>query len=450
MKETQNFTKGNILTSLVRFALPVLAALFLQTMYGAVDMLVVGRFATAADVSAVSTGSWLMQLITSFVVGIAMGTTVLLGRRLGEGKPEEAGKIIGASIVLFTIIGVVITFFMELCAVPVAQIMRTPIEAFDATVLYVRICSAGSVFIVAYNVLGSIFRGIGDSRMPLVTVAIACVFNIAGDFLLVGVFGMATAGAAIATVLAQALSVIISVLIIRRQKLPFTFRRTDIVFDRKRMGSVFRLGLPIAFQDLLVSISFLAITAIVNSLGVIPSAGVGVAEKLCGFIMLVPSAFNQSMSAFVAQNMGAGRMDRAKRALLCGIGMSLVVGVFMAWLSFFHGDLLAGLFARDEAVIAAAADYLKAYAIDCLLVSVMFCMIGYFNGCGKTLFVMLQGIAGAFGVRIPVSLIMSRIKPVSLFKVGLATPCSSVVQIILCVGYFLLLSRRKPKKEVVE
>ena len=450
MKETQNFTKGNILTSLVRFALPVLAALFLQTMYGAVDMLVVGQFATAADVSAVSTGSWLMQLITSFVVGIAMGTTVLLGRRLGEGKPEEAGKIIGASIVLFAIIGVVITFFMELCAVPVAQIMRTPIEAFDATVLYVRICSAGSVFIVAYNVLGSIFRGIGDSRMPLVTVAIACVFNIAGDFLLVGVFGMATAGAAIATVLAQALSVIISVLIIRRQKLPFTFRRTDIVFDRKRMGSVFRLGLPIAFQDLLVSISFLAITAIVNSLGVIPSAGVGVAEKLCGFIMLVPSAFNQSMSAFVAQNMGAGRMDRAKRALLCGIGMSLVVGVFMAWLSFFHGDLLAGLFARDEAVIAAAADYLKAYAIDCLLVSVMFCMIGYFNGCGKTLFVMLQGIAGAFGVRIPVSLIMSRIKPVSLFKVGLATPCSSVVQIILCVGYFLLLSRRKSKKEVVE
>ena len=450
MKETQNFTKGNILTSLVRFALPVLAALFLQTMYGAVDMLVVGQFATAADVSAVSTGSWLMQLITSFVVGIAMGTTVLLGRRLGEGKPEEAGKIIGASIVLFAIIGVVITFFMELCAVPVAQIMRTPIEAFDATVLYVRICSAGSVFIVAYNVLGSIFRGIGDSRMPLVTVAIACVFNIAGDFLLVGVFGMATAGAAIATVLAQALSVIISVLIIRRQKLPFTFRRTDIVFDRKRMGSVFRLGLPIAFQDLLVSISFLAITAIVNSLGVIPSAGVGVAEKLCGFIMLVPSAFNQSMSAFVAQNMGAGRMERAKRALLCGIGMSLVVGVFMAWLSFFHGDLLAGLFARDEAVIAAAADYLKAYAIDCLMVSVMFCMIGYFNGYGKTLFVMLQGIAGAFGVRIPVSLIMSKIKPVSLFKVGLATPCSSVVQIILCVGYFLLLSRRKPKKEAEE
>lgn len=447
MKETQNFTKGNILLSLVRFALPVLAALFLQTMYGAVDMLVVGQFATAADVSAVSTGSWLMQLITSFVVGIAMGTTVLLGRKLGEGKPEEAGKIIGASVVLFAVIGVVITVLMELCAVPVARIMQTPAEAFDATVLYVRICSAGSLFIVAYNVLGSIFRGIGDSRMPLITVAIACVFNIAGDFLLVGVFGMATAGAAIATVCAQALSVIISVLIIRRQKLPFTFGRKDIAFDKKRMGHVFRLGLPIAFQDLLVSISFLAITAIVNSLGVIPSAGVGVAEKLCGFIMLVPSAFNQSMSAFVAQNMGAGKAERAKKALLAGVGLSLGVGVFMAWLSFFHGDLLAGLFARDTAVIGAAAEYLKAYAIDCLLVSVMFCMIGYFNGCQKTMFVMVQGIVGAFCVRIPVSLFMSRLEPVSLFRVGLATPCSSIVQIVLCLGYFVLLSRKRTLPE---
>ena len=199
----------------------------------------------------------------------------------------------------------------------------------------------------------------------------------------------------------------------------------------------------IAFQDLLVSISFLAITAIVNSLGVIPSAGVGVAEKLCGFIMLVPSAFNQSMSAFVAQNMGAGKAERAKKALFTGVGLSLAVGVFMAWLAFFHGDLLAGLFARDAAVIAAAAEYLKAYAIDCLLVSIMFCMIGYFNGCQKTLFVMIQGIMGAFCVRIPVSLFMSRLKPVSLFKVGLATPCSSIVQIALCLGYFILLSRKK-------
>lgn len=443
MIQEQNFSKGPIFGPLVRFALPILLALFLQTMYGAVDMMVVGQFATAADVSAVSTASWLMQLVTAFVVGIAVGTTVLLGRRLGEGNAAESGKIVGASIALFAILGIALTVLMELLAVPLVRIMQTPPEAVDAALDYMRICSAGTVFIVAYNVLGSVFRGIGNSRIPLMAVAFACVFNIAGDYLLVGVFHMAAAGAAIATVTAQALSVLFSFLIIRRQKLPFSFEKSDVKADPARMGAVLRLGFPIALQDVLVSISFLAITAIVNTLGVTVSAGVGVAEKLCGFIMLVPSAFSQAMSSFVAQNMGAGEPQRARRGLVYGIAASLAVGVVMAYFTFFHGDLLAGLFVsgKDPAVIAAAAEYLKAYAIDCLFVSFLFCLIGYFNGCGKTAFVMVQGIVGAFGVRVPVSFLMSKRVPVSLFHIGLATPCSSVVQILLCGAYFLLLAR---------
>lgn len=443
MIQEQNFSKGPIFGPLVRFALPILLALFLQTMYGAVDMMVVGQFATAADVSAVSTASWLMQLVTAFVVGIAVGTTVLLGRRLGEGNATESGKIVGASIALFAILGIALTVLMELLAVPLVRIMQTPPEAVDAALDYMRICSAGTVFIVAYNVLGSVFRGIGNSRIPLMAVAFACVFNIAGDYLLVGVFHMAAAGAAIATVAAQALSVLFSFLIIRRQKLPFSFEKSDVKADPARMGAVLRLGFPIALQDVLVSISFLAITAIVNTLGVTVSAGVGVAEKLCGFIMLVPSAFSQAMSSFVAQNMGANEPQRARRGLVYGIAASLAVGVVMAYFTFFHGDLLAGLFVsgKDPAVIAAAAEYLKAYAIDCLFVSFLFCLIGYFNGCGKTAFVMVQGIVGAFGVRVPVSFLMSKRVPVSFFHIGLATPCSSVVQILLCGAYFLLLAR---------
>mgnify|MGYP005921152459 FL=1 len=443
MIQEQNFSKGPIFGPLVRFALPILLALFLQTMYGAVDMMVVGQFATAADVSAVSTASWLMQLVTAFVVGIAVGTTVLLGRRLGEGNAAESGKIVGASIALFAILGIALTVLMELVAVPLVRIMQTPPEAVDAALDYMRICSAGTVFIVAYNVLGSVFRGIGNSRIPLMAVAFACVFNIAGDYLLVGVFHMAAAGAAIATVAAQALSVLFSFLIIRRQKLPFSFEKSDVKADPARMGAVLRLGFPIALQDVLVSISFLAITAIVNTLGVTVSAGVGVAEKLCGFIMLVPSAFSQAMSSFVAQNMGANEPQRARRGLVYGIAASLAVGVVMAYFTFFHGDLLAGLFVsgKDPAVITAAAEYLKAYAIDCLFVSFLFCLIGYFNGCGKTAFVMVQGIVGAFGVRVPVSFLMSKRVPVSLFHIGLATPCSSVVQILLCGAYFLLLAR---------
>lgn len=449
MKQTQNFTSGKILSPLVGFAIPILGALFLQTMYGAVDMMVVGQFATAADVSAVSTGSWLMQLVTSFVVGIAMGTTILLGRKIGEGKSQEAGKVIGASIGLFIILAILIILIMETFTIPIVRIMQTPTEAFGATVAYVRICSAGSGFIIAYNVLGSIFRGIGNSKIPLMSVAIACVCNIIGDYLLVGILGMATIGAAIATVCAQTISVVISLLIISHQKFPFEFHKKDITFNWKEMSSIFKLGFPIAFQDLLVSISFLTITAIVNGLGVIASAGVGVAEKLCGFIMLVPSAFGQSMATFVSQNMGADKPNRAKKALVYGIACSLVVGVVMAYVSMFHGDLLAGIFAKDVQVIAAAAEYLKSYAVDCLLVSIMFCMVGYFNGCGQTFFVMVQGIIGAFCVRIPVSFFMSRLRPVSLFMVGLATPCSTAVQILLCAIYFIYYQRKQKNTQKI-
>lgn len=447
MKQTQNFTKGKIFAPLIRFAGPVLLALLLQTMYGAVDLLVVGQFGTSADVSAVSTGSMVMQTVMVVITGLAMGLTVLVGRKIGEGLREDAGNIVGSGIWLFGVLAVVLSVLMVFAAPSMAKLMQAPVEALDKTISYITICSAGAIFIVAYNLVGSIFRGIGDSVMPLVTVAIACVLNIIGDLVFVALFHMGTAGAAIATVFAQAVSVALSLLLIRRREMPFSLKAGAIRPSGKLIRQILILGIPIALQDLLVSISFLAITAIVNSLGLIASAGVGVAEKLCGFVMLVPSAYMQAMSAFVAQNMGAGKPQRAQKALLCGIASSLVVGAVMGYLSFFRGDLLAGLFAKDAAVISAAAEYLKAYAIDCLLTSFLFCFIGYFNGTGNTIFVMLQGIIGSFGVRLPVSWIVCRQAGANLFHIGLATPASSLVQIILC-GVFFIITRRKQKNPV--
>lgn len=447
MKRAERFTEGPILGPLLRFTFPILLALLLQAMYGAVDLMVVGRFGQPADVSAVSTGSQVMHTVTALITGLSMGATVLLGQKLGEGKPEEGGKVLGSAIALFAAVALALTAAMLCAANPMARLMQAPAEAFSQTVVYVRICSGGAAFIVAYNVLGAVFRGIGDSRTPLLTVTIACVANIAGDLLLVGPCGLGVAGAALATVLAQGISVALSLLLIRRRGLPFAFSPQDIRFESRHTRRILRLGTPVALQDVLVSVSFLAIAAIVNSLGVIASAGVGVAEKLCGFIMLVPSSFGQSLSAFVAQNIGAEKRDRAKRAMLYGMGSSLCCGVVLAWLSFFHGDLLAGLFARDGEVIGAAADYLRAYAIDTLLTSILFCFMGYFNGRGNTAFLMVQGIVGAFLVRIPVSLFMSRLEPVSLFHVGLATPCSTVVQIILFLGYYTVTSMRDRRME---
>ena len=446
MKQTQNFTQGRIFAPLIRFALPVLLALFLQTMYGAVDLGIVGRFGgdlSDVYVSAVSTGSQIMHTVTVVITGLAMGLTVLVGKKIGAGQRQEAGQIIGSGICLFGALAVVVSAAMVGLASSMARVMNAPEEAFGQTVVYITICSAGAVFIVAYNLVGSIFRGIGDSKMPLVTVAIACGLNIAGDLLLVAVLHMGAAGAAIATVLAQAVSVLLSLVIIRRRELPFTFSVRDIRPNGPHIREILKLGVPIALQDLLVSVSFLAITAIVNDLGLTASAGVGVAEKMCGFLMLLASAYMQAMSAFVAQNIGAEKPERARKALLCGIASSLAAGVITGYFTFFHGDLLAGIFARDLDVILAAADYLKAYAVDCVLTSFLFCFIGYFNGCGNTTFVMLQGIAGAFGVRLPVSYLMSKQVPVSLFHIGLATPASTTVQIILCGVFFAVTLRGK-------
>lgn len=442
MKKNTSFTEGKILQPLILFAFPVLLALFLQAMYGAIDLLVVGKFASSADVSAVSTGSQIMTTLTNLVSSFAMGTTILLGQQIGSGKSEEGGRTVGTAILMFAGIAVVMSVILVIFASQICSIMNAPDEAFDKTVEYIRICGAGMLVIVAYNLIGCIFRGLGDSKTPLVTVAIACVCNIIGDLLLCAVFHMGTAGAAIATVSAQIISVIASYMFIRKKELPFKMKKENIRLHRTYLRRMVGFGVPIALQDLLVSISFLIILAIVNSMGVIASAGVGVAEKVCAFIMLISSAFMQSISAFVAQNYGAGHMKRAEKALHYGIAVSFSIGVLMFVITFFHGNVLAGIFSSDIKVVAAAADYLKAYAIDCLFTAIFFCYTGFYNGIGRTKFVMLQGIVGAFCVRVPASYIMSIQPKTSLFYIGLATPMSSILQLFLCVGFMLLLKRK--------
>lgn len=438
MDKKVDFTKGSILGPLMKFTLPIMAALVLQALYGAVDLLVVGQFSSAAAVSAVATGSQVLHTLTLLITGLAMGVTIIIGQQIGEKKHEQVGHTIGTGICLFAIVSVAITVIMIFATPLFVTFLQAPPEAFDATVSYVMICSGGIVFITAYNILGSIFRGIGDAKTPFIAVLIACIGNIILDLLFVAGMNMGAAGAALATIIAQALSVVLSLIIIKKRGLPFPFSRKHIHFNHQIAGRILKLGVPVALQDVLVSVSFLAIMAIVNGLGVIASAGVGVAEKLCAFIMLIPSSYMQSISAYVAQNIGAGQPSRAKRGMLYGMATSFIFGIVLGYLSFFHGDLLARIFSNDTQVIAAAAEYLKGYAIDTLLTAFLFCFAGYYNGCGKTPFVMIEGIIGAFGVRIPVSYFFSKAAVVSLFHVSLATPSSTVVQIILCVIYFMI------------
>lgn len=441
MDNTKNLITGGVLGALIRFAIPVLAAMFLQSLYGGVDLFVVGQFAETSDVSGVSTGSLLMQTVTMIITGLAMGITVYVGQKIGEEKREEAGRAIGSGITLFILFGIIISLGLVGFTKELVRMLHAPAEAYKETFDYIRVCGLGTIFIVLYNLLGAIFRGIGDSKTPLITVCIACVCNIVGDLLFVAVLGLGAMGAALATVFAQAVSVIVSVVIIIKKPLPFVLKREYIRFDKNIVMKELKLGIPIALQELLVGFSFLVIQTVVNSIDVVASAGVGVAEKVCAFIMLIPSAFSQSISAFVAQNIGAGFQDRAKKALKYGIMTSLCLAVFIGTFTFVKGDILANIFAKEPEVITQAHEYLKAYAVDTFFTAILFCFIGYYNGCGNTFFVMIQGIVGAMCVRIPVVFLMSKLPGTTLFHIGLGTPASSVFQIMMCLIFMAYLNQ---------
>lgn len=439
-----DFTQGSILKKLVAFMLPVLGALVLQAAYGAVDLLVVGRFGTNSGLSAVSTGSQVLNLVTFVVTQLAMGVTVLIARYLGEKRPEQIGGLIGGSAVVFTIITAVLFVALVFFAEPISRLVQAPAEALDLTTGYVRICGGGIFFIVAYNLLSAIFRGLGDSKSPLMFVAVACVVNIVGDLLLVAVFHMDAAGAALATVFAQAISVVFALMLLKKRGLPFKITKRDFRITPQCRRAL-KIGLPLALQECLTQGSFLALCAFVNRLGLLASSGYGVANKIVNFAMLVPSALMQSMASFVSQNVGAGNEQRARKSMFTGMGVGMVIGVIVFALVMFNGDVLTSLFTTDPDVIQNGFDYLKGFAAETILTAVLFSMIGYFNGHNNTVWVMAQGLIQTLIVRLPMSYIMSIQPNASLTSIGLAAPTATLFGIVLNVIYYMRTKKREDK-----
>lgn len=441
-----DFTQGSILKKLFWFMLPILGALILQAAYGAVDLLVVGKFGSTAGLSAVSTGSQVLNLVTFVVTQFAMGITVLIARYIGEKKTGQIGKVLGGGVVVFTIISIGLFIFMVCFARLISVLMQAPTEAVSLTTVYVRICGSGIFFIVAYNVLAAIFRGLGDSRSPLIFVFVACIVNIVGDMLLVAGLHMDAAGAALATVLAQAVSVVCAIVMLFRKKLPFSIAKSDFRLN-KQCRKFLEIGLPLALQEFLTQLSFLALCAFVNRLGLEASSGYGVACKIVNFAMLIPSSLMQSMASFVSQNVGAGNKKRARQAMFTGIGIGAAFGCVVFCIVMFKGDVLAGCFSNDAAVIQKGFEYLKGFALETILTAVLFSMIGYFNGNNKTLWVMIQGLTQTLLVRLPMAYIMSIQPNASLTNIGIAAPTSTVVGIVLNIIFFFHMSKKETAGE---
>lgn len=432
----RSLTEGNITTQLILFAIPYMSANLLQALYGAVDTVVVGHFTNAAGLSAAAIGSQFMLLINGIIIGLSMGGTILIARYFGARSDKDIKETIGTMFTLFAIVSIILTLVMFAFVKPLVSIIQTPPEAVSQTEGYIFISSAGISFMFAYNALSAMLRGFGDSKSPLIFVAIASVCNVIGDLIFVAVFKMGAPGAALATILSQGLSAVLAVIYLKKQNFHFDFKLSSFRIKAEKLKNLLYIGLPVSVQMSMTTVSSMFIMATVSIMGdVVASAAIGITSKINGFVRLPPVAFSAAISAMVSQNMGANRPKRAVRCLYTGIIVTLVFGVISFSLLQFYPAHVIEIFTPESELIYATSQYLKSYSINCILVCFVFCLNGFFNGCGHTRFSMVNNLMAAFLLRVPATWFISKMPGADLFSVGFATPLSSLLSITVGIIY---------------
>lgn len=442
----KNLTTGSVLRNIILFSLPYLLSYFLQTLYGMADLFIIGKFEGVASTTAVSIGSQVMHMLTVMIVGLAMGTTVSIGQAVGAGDRKQAAQNIGNTVTLFLAISVTLTVILLLLVRPIVSAMSTPDEAVNGTVAYLTICFIGIPFITTYNIISSIFRGMGDSKSPMYFIAVACAANIGLDYIFMGAMHLGPAGAALGTTLSQAISVAVSLFVILKRK-SIVLKKSDFRPDLSAMGKILGIGLPIAFQDGLIQIAFIVITIIANQRGLNEAASVGIVEKIMSFLFLIPSSMLSTVSAQGAQNIGAGKPKRAIQTLRYAVILTVGFGILVSIIILFTAEAIVALF-TDQTVTGGAevvrfgGQYLRGYIFDCIFAGIHFSFSGYFCACGKSGLSFLHNILSITLVRIPGVYLTSQLFPTTLFPMGLATAAGSLLSVMSCLIAFTIIQRR--------
>ena len=437
----QNLTSGSVLKNIFRFSLPYLLSYFLQTLYGMADLFIIGQFDGVASTTAVSIGSQVMHMLTVMIVGLAMGTTVTIGRAIGGNQKKQASSAIGNTISLFLIVALTLMAVLLFMVKPIVSIMSTPEEAVSGTIAYLRICFIGIPCITAYNIISSIFRGLGDSKSPMYFIAVACGANIALDYLFIGACHLGPAGAALGTTLAQAFSVVFALLVIRKRNTGIHIQRSDLKINKNTSLPILKIGLPVAFQDGLIQVAFIIITIIANRRGLTDAAAVGIVEKIISFLFLVPSSMLSTVSALGAQNIGAQKHDRVEQTLRYALMITVTFGLIVSVIIQFIAQPVVGLFTTDTAVAIAGAQYIRGYIWDCIFAGIHFSFSGFFCAYGRSGISFLHNIISIFLVRIPGVYLTSTLFAATLFPMGLATAAGSLMSVIICLIAFAWLKR---------
>lgn len=442
----KNLTTGSVFRTIVYFALPYLLSYFLQTLYGMADLFIIGQFGGVDGITAVSNGGQVMHMLTVIIVGLAMGTTVMIGQAIGAGKKEKVAKVIGNTVTMFMIASVLLMGLALALTDFIVKWTGIPEEAVIGTTQYLRICFIGIPFITAYNIISAIFRGLGDSRSPMIFIGIACAANIGLDYLFMGAMNMGPAGAALGTTLAQTLSVIVSLIAIRKRKTGIELRREHFRIDASVLGGLLKIGIPVAVQDGCIQVAFIVITVIANHRGLNDAAAVGVVEKMISAIFIVPSSMLATVSTLAAQNMGAGKHDRAEKTLRYAILITSVYGLIMLILVECFAGRLVGIFTAEPAVITLGSQYIRGYILDAVFAGVHFCFSGYFCAYGRSYIGFIHNIVSILLVRIPGSYLASKLFADTLLPMGLAAPAGSVLSILICIVAYLILKRQSNKR----
>lgn len=441
-----SLTEGSVYKSLIKFSLPFILANLIQALYGTVDLLVIGLFTDTPGLSGVATATQVMQIVNGLILGLTMGGTILVGQYYGSKRKKDVSETIGTMFSAGTLISLLISVMMYIGTDPLLRLLNTPQSAINDARNYVLTASAGIVFIFGYNAISAILRGVGDSKSPVYFIAAACLINISLDFIFVGAFNMRAGGAALATILSQGISMIIAVIYLLKKDFLFDFKLKSLSVNKEKTRSLFKLGFPLSLQEVLLWASFLVIAAIANSMGVNESAAVGIVAKFETFSMLPPMAISYALAALTAQNIGANKPERAKKALNASILLSFICSLFfLAWAQL-HPQSIMGIFKADKEVVVAGGEYLKMYSIDFMLVAIKFNLNGFLNGCGRTSFAMVNGIVSSILVRIPFAFIFGVLMSGGLIGLGLSVPVSSVVSIVASLIY---ISKGRWKEKVI-
>ncbi len=441
----RDLTEGSVGKQLIKFSLPFLLSNFIQALYSVADTLIVSWYCGPGGVSGVANGGQVSMLVTTLAIGLAIGGTILIGQYFGAKQHDDLLKTIGTMFSILMICAVVLSIVTIALAGPILRMVRIPDEAFQEAKNYLVICMAGTVFIFGYNSISGVLRGMGDSKNPLIFVSIAAVTNVVFDLLLVGPLHMGAAGAAIATVGAQALAMVLSIVYLIRNKFIFDFKWKSFRIDKEKAKLLFKIGLPTSLQQIVVMSSFLVMLTLVNGFGVSASAAMGIVGKFNSFAILPAIAMSASVSSMVAQNFGAGRVDRANETLRSGIKIAFPIGLFFFLIAFFAPRAIMRVFTSDVDVIEQGAVYMRTFCFDYLIVPFAFCCNGLLTGAGHTTFTMITNIASSLAFRVPIALVFGMTLGLGMAGVGLAAPVASVGGLAITLFYLRSGSWRKGK-----